>query len=162
MTIHRLLYRSDMDLDGTAAGIQQQIVEIVRLSAARNAADGLTGALLHTRGVFIQVLEGPLPAIEATFERICCDQRHRRVELLELVEAEGRVFGEWSMARISADRTIERLVSCVSAGEEQVLEATSAQATISLMRTLLINGQEQGQSVERPDPIVVEDRRNKR
>lgn len=148
MTIHRLLYRSDMDLDGTAAGIQQQIVEIVRLSEARNAADGLTGALLHTRGVFIQVLEGALPSVEATFERICCDPRHRRVELLELAEAEERMFGGWSMARISADRTVERLVSCLPTSEEQVLDAPSAQATIQLMRALLINGQEQDASAQ--------------
>lgn len=139
MAIHRLLYRSDMDLGGTAAGIQQQIVEIVRISQARNAADGLTGALLHTRGVFIQVLEGPPPAVEAAFERICCDLRHRRVELIELVEAEGRLFGDWSMARISADQTIERLVSCLPAGEDQVLDAASAKATIELLRTLLIS-----------------------
>ncbi|WP_375465715.1 BLUF domain-containing protein [uncultured Methylobacterium sp.] len=148
MTIHRLLYRSDMDLAGTAAGIRQQIVEIVRISEARNAADGLTGALLHTRGVFIQVLEGPMPAVEATFERICCDLRHRRVELIELVEAEGRVFGEWSMGRISADQRIERLVSRLPAGEDQVPEAASAHATIQLMRTLMVSGPAQAASSE--------------
>ena len=149
MTIHRLLYRSDMDLDGTAAGIQQQVVEIVRLAEAHNAANGLTGALLHTRGVFIQVLEGPLPVVEATFERICCDLRHRRVELLELVQAEGRVFEEWAMARITADQTVERLVSCLPTSEEQVLEVASAHATIQLMRSLLVGAQEVETSAER-------------
>ena len=144
MVIHRLLYRSDMHLSGTAAGIQQQVVEIVRLSQARNAADGMTGALLHTRGVFIQVLEGPLPKVEATFERICCDMRHRRLELIELVEAEGPMFADWSMARITADQTVERLVSCLPGSENPVLETASAQATIQLMRALLIGGQTRG------------------
>ena len=149
MTVHRLLYRSDIDLVGSAADIQQQIGEIVRLSQARNAAAGLTGALLLTRGVFIQALEGPLPAIETTFERICCDLRHRRVELLELVQAEGRVFGEWSMARVSPDQRVERLFTCLPGTEEQGLESASAQATIQLMLALLISGPEQGLSTEK-------------
>lgn len=154
MAIHRLLYRSDMHLSGTAAELRQQVVEIVRISEARNAADGLTGALLHTRGVFIQVLEGPLPAVEATFERICCDLRHRRVELIELVEAEERVFGEWSMGQISADRRIERLVSSLPTGEDQIPEAVSAQATIQLMRTLLVSAPRQAaSSKQRPDTV---------
>ncbi|KAB1073441.1 BLUF domain-containing protein [Methylobacterium planeticum] len=149
MTIHRLLYRSDMDLVGTAASIEQQLIEIIRLSEARNAVNDLTGALLHTRGVFIQALEGPLPAIEATFERICCDLRHRRVELLELVHAEERVFAEWSMARITADHAFEKLFPCLENIEEQHLESASAQATIQLMRSLLIAGADRFPSLGR-------------
>lgn len=139
MTVHRLLYRSEVGLVGTAADIGQQIAEIVRLSEARNAAVGLTGALLLTRGVFIQALEGPLTAIEATFERICCDLRHRRVELLELAQADSRVFAEWSMARISPDQKVERLFSCLPHCEDQCLESTSTQATVQLMLALLMS-----------------------
>lgn len=146
MAIHRLLYRSEMDLAGTAAGVQMQIVDMVRISEARNAADDLTGALLHTRGVFIQVLEGPAPAVEATFERICCDLRHRRVELIELVEAEERVFGKWSMGQIAADQTVEWLVARLQEGDDQELKATSAKATIQLMRTLLVSAPGQAES----------------
>ena len=148
MTVHRLLYRSDIDLVGSAVDIQQQVNEIVRLSQARNSDAGLTGALLLTRGMFIQALEGPPPAIEATFERICCDLRHRRVELLELVQAEDRVFGEWSMARISVDQRVERLFSCLPNTGEQSLESASAQATIQLMLTLLRGTPKPEQSIE--------------
>lgn len=138
MSIHRLLYRSEMNLAGTHVDIRHQVMEIVRSSEARNTADQLTGALLHMRGVFVQVLEGTLPAIESTFERICCDLRHRRVELLELVQAETRVFGEWSMVRITADRTIEKLFpSCLMTEDEQRPDSLSAQATIQLMRSLI-------------------------
>ena len=140
MPIHRLLYCSDIHITGTEDAVRQQIAEIVRASEIRNAADDLTGALLHTRGVFIQALEGPLPAIEATFERICCDLRHRRVELLEFVQAEARTFGAWSMAGIRPDRTIRKLFPCLEAGAAQIAEPASAQATISLMRSLLIAG----------------------
>jgi Sensors of blue-light using FAD len=146
MSLYRLLYRSDVHLVGTEAGIRQQIAEIVQASEIRNASDDLTGALLHTRGVFIQALEGPLPAIETTFERICCDLRHRRVELLEFVQAEERIFGEWSMAGIRADRTIQKLFPQLDAREEPFLEPASAQATIGLMRALLLAGSREGAS----------------
>lgn len=148
MAIHRLLYRSEMNLGGTAAGVQMQIAEMVRISAARNAAEDLTGALLHTRGLFIQVLEGPLPALEATFERICCDFRHRRVELIELAEAEERLFGRWSMGQISADQTVEWLVASLPEGDDQELKAASAKATIEFMRTLMISALPQSDSVK--------------
>ncbi|MEA1834280.1 BLUF domain-containing protein [Methylobacterium durans] len=152
MPIHRLLYRSDVHLLGTEASIRQQIAEIVRASEVRNAAHDLTGALLHTRGVFVQALEGPLPAVEATFERICCDLRHRRVELLEFVHAEARIFGEWSMAGIRADRTIQKLFPCLG-GEEESPEPASAQATIGLMRSLLVTGSSDGSAPPKISPV---------
>lgn len=138
MPLHRLLYTSEMVLVGSEADIREQVAEIVSRSAARNAAAGLTGALLQTRGMFIQALEGPLAAIEATFERICCDLRHRRVELQEFVRADDRVFGEWSMVSITPDRTIEKLFSAAELLSEQEHETMSAQATIGLMRSLLL------------------------
>ncbi|MFY9293855.1 MAG: BLUF domain-containing protein [Methylorubrum rhodinum] len=138
MTIHRLLYRSDMDLIGTEAVIGQQVTEIVRLSAERNAAHGLTGALLYTRGVFIQALEGALPALEETFERICRDLRHRRVELLEFAQADTRLFGEWAMVRISAGHALQAYMPSLATLTEQTSEAVSAPATIHLMRSMLV------------------------
>jgi hypothetical protein len=138
MPLHRLLYTSEMALVGSEADIRQQVAEIVARSASRNAADGLTGALLQTRGMFIQALEGPLAAVEATFERICCDLRHRRVDLQEFVRADGRVFGEWSMVSITPDRTIEKLFTAAELIGEQEHETVSAQAMIQLMRSLLL------------------------
>lgn len=140
MTIHRLLYRSDMDLIGTETVIGQQVTEIVRQSAERNAANALTGALIYTRGVFIQALEGPLPALEATFERICCDLRHRRVELLEFVQADARVFGEWGMVRVSASHAVEGYFPSLAALTEQTSETVSAQSIVHLMRSMLVAG----------------------
>lgn len=140
MPLHRLLYTSDVALIGNEADIRQQVADIVAQSAARNAAEGLTGALLQTRGMFIQALEGPMAAVEATFERICCDLRHRRVDLLEFVRADSRVFGEWSMVSITPDRTIEKLFAAAERLGEQEHESVPAHATIQLMRSLLLTG----------------------
>ena len=44
------------------------------------------------------VLEGPLPAVERTFERIQCDPRHSDVVVLHVLRSDRRDFAEWSMA----------------------------------------------------------------
>jgi hypothetical protein len=103
-TLFRLLYRSDANLATLAASADDLVEEIVQSSAARNRSDDLTGALSFHDGTFVQALEGPLSALEATFERICCDLRHRHLRLLEMSLARERAFSEWSMARaIPAD-----------------------------------------------------------
>jgi hypothetical protein len=58
----------------------------------------VTGALLYNRSCFAQVLEGPLHAIERTFERIQRDTRHTDVTVLDLAEITLREFPAWSMA----------------------------------------------------------------
>ena len=138
MTLHRLLYRSDIAMVGSEATIRQHLGEIVATSQRRNAADGLTGALLQAHGVFLQVLEGSLAAIETTFERICCDLRHRRVELIELVPIERRLFAEWSMAPITLDHDLDALLPSRDAMRDFAADAACAQATVDLMRSLLV------------------------
>lgn len=139
MPFHRLLYRSEANLAGSDADIQQQIAEIVAGAAAGNEAAGLTGALLYAGGIFVQALEGPPATVELTFERICCDHRHRRMELLEFVHAENRTFAEWSMARVTVDQQVARLVTGVTIFDApSSAEGMSAQATIQLLRSLLL------------------------
>ncbi|ACA18917.1 BLUF domain protein [Methylobacterium sp. 4-46] len=138
MLLHRLLYRSEAALPGRAARLDRELDGIIAASRARNEAAGLTGALLHVPGIFVQALEGPLPAIEATFERICCDLRHRRVELLELAPTDERLFGSWSMTRIAVDRP--DLLPAALLLPEARGDGASARATIRLMRALLVGG----------------------
>jgi hypothetical protein len=87
--------------------------------------------------VFIQVLEGPVDAVEATFERICGDLRHRSVRLLELAVAEERVFGDWAMVQITPTLELAQLCPTLGAGDAR-LDATTAGAAIQTMRTLLL------------------------
>ncbi|HEY1016064.1 MAG TPA: BLUF domain-containing protein [Herpetosiphonaceae bacterium] len=76
---------------------QDAILDILRVSRANNAADGLTGVLLYHRDHFFQVLEGPEAAVNARFARIERDPRHDRVALLLRDSVAARQFGGWSM-----------------------------------------------------------------
>lgn len=69
------------------------------LSDARrcNRRDDVTGALVCRADVYLQMLEGPPPAVDAAFARIAQDDRHGDVRLLHRRLAAERLFPGWSM-----------------------------------------------------------------
>ena len=137
MLIHRLLYQSDCAVAGTPAQVEATVQAIVRFSQLANQAAGLTGALMFSSGVFVQVLEGPLLALEATFERICSDLRHKRVRLLDLAVTEERAFEDWSMVSIAQAIDLDRLYPTPARAQGFRLDAATAQSAIQMMQTLL-------------------------
>ena len=97
MKLHRVLYCS-RNLLSASSDVEADIQAILAASRANNARDGITGGLLYSDGCFAQVLEGPLGAIETTFERIQCDPRHGDVTVLKAEPIMSRDFSQWSMA----------------------------------------------------------------
>ncbi len=73
------------------------LATLLTLARARNATNGITGALFYDAGSFLQVLEGDEAVVEQTFERIGRDPRHARVLLLSRSVSEERRFGDWQM-----------------------------------------------------------------
>ncbi len=77
---------------------KDELLALLERSRLRNAERGITGVLLHGDGTFMQIIEGPPPAVETLFAKIARDSRHRGVmRLLQRRERE-RQFGDWSMA----------------------------------------------------------------
>ncbi len=138
MPLYRLLYQSDIALKGSQVEIDRQIEAIVSASAISNAANGLSGALIASGGVFIQALEGPLGAIETTFERICLDRRHKHVALIELVAAEERLFAEWNMVRVAEGTQVLDICTVIGSRKTVRLDAPTTNALVSLMRSVLL------------------------
>ena len=101
--MHRLVYYSANRLNKSPKEMTLHIEQILDKSRQNNATVGVTGALIFSEGFFGQVLEGPQPAVEATFERIQNDVRHGDVSLLEFVAVEKRSFDSWSMAYVGKD-----------------------------------------------------------
>ena len=62
-----------------------------------NARDNITGALIAREDLYLQMLEGPEEAVDATFNRIKKDDRHLEVTLLLRRPANTRLFPDWSM-----------------------------------------------------------------
>jgi hypothetical protein len=144
MTVHRLLYRSTCAIDGAPAEVDAEVVRIVEAARVLNQRAGVTGALLSVSGVFVQALEGPLRAIESTFERICGDARHRHVQLVDLVAAESRFFEDWSMAAIAPRGDLLRFCATIDAVRGTRVDPASAGAAVTLMRAMIMGGPSTG------------------
>ncbi|MRI35105.1 hypothetical protein EOPP23_19245 [Endozoicomonas sp. OPT23] len=73
-------------------------LEIILASARKNNANNkVTGMLLYSEGVFIQVLEGPEQAVRETYELIARDPRHHGAIVLLESGIENRNFSNWAM-----------------------------------------------------------------
>lgn len=100
--IHRLVYYSQNLVGDDQQEFAASIEDILAKSRANNLRDDITGALLFNAGCFAQVLEGPLPVVEAAFERIQQDERHGEVSLLALEPIVARSFPNWAMGFVGA------------------------------------------------------------
>lgn len=98
--LFRLVYRSRSALKGSAGEVEATLSGILEASQRRNGESGITGALMFTRSLFVQALEGPAAAVEAAFDRICCDLRHTDLEVVECSPILERGFGDWSMRHL--------------------------------------------------------------
>ena len=130
----RLIYRSRSALEGTASDVERGFAAILEVSKRRNAAAGVTGALMFTRLLFVQALEGPADVVEDIFDRICCDLRHTAVEIVEYAPVAQRNFGEWSMSHLIPEGPAAALLDRSGCDSELVDAAASA---LKLMAALL-------------------------
>ena len=99
----RIAYFSRNALDLEEDRMRFEVDAILGVSQARNAACGVGGALMFNRGVFVQILEGPMAEVEETFNRIQSDPRHHDVTVLEIQPIEAPAFERWSMGYVGED-----------------------------------------------------------
>lgn len=69
--------------------------------APLNRMDHITGLLMYSEGVFVQLIEGPPKAVKHLWERLLRDQRHYGVvQLYHYRELEQRICSGWAMKRV--------------------------------------------------------------
>lgn len=133
--MHRLIYTSQAAAP-ELVGSREYIEKLARSSAERNRETDITGALMMSGNTFVQVLEGKFAYLEETFERICCDFRHTNLRLIDLIPVEDRMFTEWSMALLAADKdTPAQFAEALDRIE--FLIGTNTREAVKQMRTLL-------------------------
>ncbi len=102
MSLFRIVYCSRNDVPAQGEDHEAEALRILKASRANNVRDDITGALFYNAICFAQVLEGPLEAVQTTFERIQCDPRHADVVVLQSGPAHERLFASWDMAAATA------------------------------------------------------------
>lgn len=70
---------------------------ILAVSRRLNARDDITGTLICRADMYLQLIEGPEAAIQATYKRITADDRHLDINLLVSRGVTDRMFPEWAM-----------------------------------------------------------------
>jgi Sensors of blue-light using FAD len=96
----RLLYASQ-----AAEPAPEGLVEAILQQARRNNPElGITGVLCHSGDTFLQALEGGRDSVNALYNRIVCDRRHRRVTLLVYEEILERRFAGWTMGLVNLSK----------------------------------------------------------
>lgn len=73
------------------------VAEILAVSRRRNSLVGISGMLLCASDRFLQLIEGPRDAVEATYRRIAADPRHSEMVLSYEGVDEPRRFTSWAM-----------------------------------------------------------------
>jgi len=92
MTLTQLTYVS------SPFGFDDSTLASILMDARRcNARDGITGSLIVREDIYLQLLEGPAPAVDAAFGRIRRDDRHCQVQLLTRRAVSERLFPAWTM-----------------------------------------------------------------
>jgi hypothetical protein len=141
--LYRLAYFSRNSLLGSLDQVGAEVQQILEVSRRNNQRVGVTGALLFNCSCFAQVLEGPLNAVEETFERIQRDTRHADVTVLELAMAPVREFPAWSMA--FAGVLDEHRGSFASLAEANIQRAgAAAEGLYDLLRNLVLQEERTG------------------
>lgn len=88
-----------------------EIDGMLQRARARNESLGITGALLHYGGRFVQVLEGEPAAVEQCFQRISADIRHGEITRIYSGPLAAPSFPDWSMRYVVSSGPPDRAVA---------------------------------------------------
>lgn len=64
----------------------------------------ITGLLLYSRDIFLQVMEGELPELTQAYAEITKDLRFKNIQVLATGETDGRMFKNWRMGFVPAGK----------------------------------------------------------
>jgi len=104
--VYQLIYTAAL----TQSATKQDLMNIARESAIRNAKHNITGILLTEQGSVLQVLEGDKSKVETLYNKIKSDPRVQNLIVLIRREGRTREFPQWSMGfRHAADCDVSGL-----------------------------------------------------
>ena len=136
--LYNLVYCSRNRIRGNHTEVTAELQTILASSRANNIRAGVTGALLYNAGNFAQILEGPLSAIERTFEIIQCDARHSEVTVILLGPGAVRQFPEWSMS-FAGSKSVESMPTATAAFDAVFAKSVGAgEQMLSLLKNLIV------------------------
>jgi hypothetical protein len=141
--ITRLIYYSRICASSRAPALHKCVEDILIQSVANNRRDNITGALIHDRKWFAQVLEGDEAAVSETFARILRDPRHCDVRLVRMQLVSARWFSDSWMSMFARDERNADLFRHYTEGESFEPPLMSAERLGDLIEALAAGTQGQ-------------------
>ena len=108
-TLYRLVYASQSNALKEGA-IDPVVGSILMQSRRNNTRLGIGGVLFYGDGFFFQCLEGEKDVVEATYQKICLDSRHRFPTVLKQGPVSSRLFEDWSMKFVPAEKEVREFL----------------------------------------------------
>ena len=99
MSINQLIYISQ----ATRKMSKTELLEIHQTAQQNNGKVDVTGSLFYNGGWFLQVLEGPIDTLNALYNKIEKDPRHKNSRVLYSEPATFRTFSRWTMNMTNLD-----------------------------------------------------------
>ncbi|MCI1188185.1 BLUF domain-containing protein [Hymenobacter sp. DH14] len=128
--LYSLIYRSQ----ASRAVHEVTLPPLLRKARLHNERTRLGGLLLYANGEFMQVLEGPEPALSQLYARIQADPRHFAVRTLAYGPIAERAFPDWRMAYAPADaKALEKITGFLPLKAAPGLAAHPAEEVTQLL-----------------------------
>jgi len=110
---------------------------ILASARAYNLSHGITGILCYGGGIYLQALEGGRNQVNALYNHIIKDERHKDVVLLDYEEIKERRFGGWTMGHVRLDKLNPSIVLKYSETSELDPYTVSGQVSYALLEELM-------------------------
>ncbi|MDX5444806.1 MAG: BLUF domain-containing protein [Zoogloeaceae bacterium] len=109
----RLVYasRANFPQIRNGAGIHPEVARILIQSRRNNARRRVVGGLYFADGCFFQCLEGPAEVVEALYQKLHHDPRHRDLKVLDRREIPAPSFREWNMKHVPDAPEVRELLA---------------------------------------------------
>lgn len=113
---------------------------ILIASRKKNTVRNISGLLLYSEGVFIQLLEGDKMEVELAYKGIELDRRHKNLIILATGEYEKRMFPNWSMGYSVANKDmVDQMTGYLDPSRPGWLDHTGQNTAVVLLKTFAEN-----------------------
>lgn len=137
MSIYSLSYHSRNRIEDLTLDTRLELAKILEVSVSRNAAHGISGALMFNDGRFAQILEGDRDAVKAAYESIRHDPRHTEVTILSTQTLMVRRFGSWAMTFVGTTPAAREYYKSFAVNTDTFLETLQQDRLCQMMLEMI-------------------------
>lgn len=109
----QLIYvsRALFSASNNPSSVEPEVARILAVSRTNNKKNGLMGVLYYGNSCFFQCLEGEESAVDALYDKLHLDPRHKDIKLLSKTNIGQLSFSKWQMKYVSADMDMKVLLA---------------------------------------------------